>query len=64
MRIAAWVTEDITPGVVCLLAGMWPEFGADGVDTAGAPNVLTPTVPTTPSQGSRTHSVLVQVKAA
>jgi len=61
MHILARVTEDIMPGVVCLLEGVWPSFEPDGTDTAGAPNVLTSTVPTLPSLGSRTHSVLVQV---
>ena len=64
VRIAARVTEDIMPGVVCLLAGVWPSFESDGTDVAGSPNVLTSTVPTMPSQGSRTHSVLVQVAPA
>jgi anaerobic dimethyl sulfoxide reductase subunit A len=62
VRIAARVTEDITPGVVSLLEGAWPAFDPDGTDTAGSPNVLTSTVPTQPSESSRTHSVLVQVK--
>jgi anaerobic dimethyl sulfoxide reductase subunit A len=62
IRIAVRVTRDIMPGVVCLLAGMWPEFGPDGADTAGAVNVLTSTVPTQPSRSSRTHSVAVQVR--
>ncbi len=61
MRIPARVTGDIMPGVVCLLEGVWPAFDPDGVDTAGSANVLTSTVPTLPSNGSRTHSVLVQV---
>jgi anaerobic dimethyl sulfoxide reductase subunit A len=61
MRIITRVTEDIMPGVVCLLQGAWPSFEPDGTDTAGAANVLTSTVPTLPSHGSRTHSVLVQV---
>ena len=50
------------PGVVCLLTGMWPRIGEDGIDTAGAANILTSTVPTEPSQSSRTHSVAVQVR--
>jgi anaerobic dimethyl sulfoxide reductase subunit A len=62
VRIAARVTGDIMPGVVSLLEGVWPAFDPDGTDTAGSPNVLTSTVPTQPSQCSRTHSVLVQVK--
>jgi len=60
-RIPARVTEDVMPGAVCLLEGAWPCFDAEGVDTAGAANVLTSTEPTLPSEGSRTHSVLVQV---
>jgi len=61
MRIPARVTEDIMPGVVCLLQGIWPALDPDGVDTAGSVNVLTSTTPTLPSNGSRTHSVLVEV---
>jgi anaerobic dimethyl sulfoxide reductase subunit A len=60
-RIPARVTEDVMPGAVCLLEGAWPRFDADGADTAGAANVLTSTEPTLPSEGSRTHSVNVQV---
>jgi len=61
MRIAAHVTEDIMPGVVCLLEGVWPSLEPDGTDTAGSVNVLTSTTPTLPSNSSRTHSVLVEV---
>jgi anaerobic dimethyl sulfoxide reductase subunit A len=50
------------PGVVCLLEGVWATFDPEGVETAGSVNVLTSTVPTLPSYGSRTHSVFVQVK--
>jgi anaerobic dimethyl sulfoxide reductase subunit A len=68
VRVAARVTEDIVSGVVCLLEGMWPSLDAEGriaaVDTNGSANMLTSTEPTRPSQGSRTHSVLVQVKPA
>ena len=64
VRIGAIVTEDIMPGVVCLIEGVWPVFDPEGVETAGSANVLTSTVPTEPSKGSRTHSVLVQVSRA
>lgn len=64
VRVPARVTQDVMPGVVCLLAGAWPRWNDDGVDCAGSANVLTSTVPTEPSQGSRTHSVLVQVQRA
>jgi anaerobic dimethyl sulfoxide reductase subunit A len=62
LRIASHVTEDIMSGVVCLLEGAWPSFNSRGIDTAGSVNILTSTIPTLPSYGSRTHSVLVQVK--
>jgi anaerobic dimethyl sulfoxide reductase subunit A len=62
LRISVRITEDIMPGVVCLLAGMWPRIGQDGIDTAGAANILTSTVPTQPSRSSRTHSVAVRVR--
>lgn len=64
VRVFVRITEDIMPGVVCLLAGMWPRIGEDGVDTAGAANILTSTAPTEPSRSSRTHSVAVQVRPA
>jgi anaerobic dimethyl sulfoxide reductase subunit A len=61
MQIAVQVTEDIMPRVVSLLEGAWATFDAKGVETSGSVNVLTSTVPTMPSHGSRTHSVNVQV---
>jgi anaerobic dimethyl sulfoxide reductase subunit A len=64
VRIKARVTQEIMPGVVSLLEGSWPRFEPDGTDTAGSANVLTSTEPTLPSQGSRTHSVSVQVSRA
>ena len=62
MRIITHVTEDIMPGVVSLLSGVWAVFDSEGIETAGSVNVLTSTVPTMPSCGSRTHSLFVQVK--
>jgi len=63
-RTLSRVTADIMPGVVCLPEGAWPFFESDGTDTAGSANVLTSTEPTLPSQGSRTHSVPVEVTRA
>jgi anaerobic dimethyl sulfoxide reductase subunit A len=62
MKISVLITEDIMPGVVCLLQGIWPSLDGNGIDQAGAANILTSTVPTEPSMGSRTHSVLVEVE--
>ena len=57
------VTKKMMKGVVCLHEGVWPSFDSNGIDTAGSVNILTSTVPTKPSYGSRTHSTLVEVKA-
>ena len=64
VRVAVRVTADIMPSVVCLLEGVWPEFNAAGVDTAGSPNVLSSTAGTEPSKGTATHSILIQVAHA
>jgi anaerobic dimethyl sulfoxide reductase subunit A len=61
MRIRVRVNQDIMPGVVSACEGVWPLFDKEGTETAGSVNVLTPTEPTKPSMGSRTHSVLVEV---
>jgi len=61
LQISVLVTEDIMPGVVCMLEGVWPNFNSEGVEIAGSVNMLTSTTPTFPSHGSRTHSVLVKV---
>jgi anaerobic dimethyl sulfoxide reductase subunit A len=61
VRVAAFVTENIMRGVVCMLEGVWPTPDLDWVDTAGAVNMLTSTEPTMPSQASRTHSVNVRI---
>ena len=63
MHIPVRVTEDIMPGVACLLQGVWPEFNDDNIEIAGSVNILTSTEPTLPSKESRTHSVLVEVSA-
>ena len=59
----AFVTDDIIKGVACLYEGAWMNL-KNGVDYGGSANILTSTVPTLPSHGSRTHSVLVQVEKA
>jgi anaerobic selenocysteine-containing dehydrogenase len=61
MEIAAHLTEDIIPGCVSLIQGAWSVRDSRGVEKGGAANSLTSTEPTLPSQGSRTHSVFVDV---
>ena len=62
VKVPAVVSDDIMPGVVCLLAGAWPGLGGDGGDSAGCANLLTRTEPTLPSGGSRTHATGVEVE--
>jgi len=61
-EIGVWVTKDVMAGVVCLQEGIWPSLDDKGVDHHGSVNLLTSTIPTRPSQASRTHSVAVQVR--
>jgi anaerobic dimethyl sulfoxide reductase subunit A len=62
-RVAVGVrlTDGIIRGTVCLLAGMWPASDNRDPDPNGAPNVLTTTEPTLPSNSSRTHATDVEV---
>lgn len=61
MEIEAFPTQDIIPGCVSLTQGAWSARDAQGVEKGGAANILTSTTPALPSQGSRTHSVFVEV---
>jgi anaerobic dimethyl sulfoxide reductase subunit A len=63
-RCACRVTDDVMPGVVSLCEGIEPALDDDGVDTAGAANVLTSDEPTLPSHGATMHSALVEVAPA
>ena len=62
MAISVRLTEDIIQGTVCLPQGAWSVLNENGIETGGSANILTATQPTLPSQGSRTHSVFVQVE--
>jgi len=65
--VTARVTEDITPGAVSLNQGGWVTWHKEKQGSVidrktDNPNCLTSTVPTKPSNGSRTHSTAVQVE--
>jgi anaerobic dimethyl sulfoxide reductase subunit A len=55
------LTEDIMPGVVCLPEGMWVRLGSDGIDHAGAANMLTSTQGTEASSAVIMHAIGVEV---
>jgi anaerobic dimethyl sulfoxide reductase subunit A len=61
VEVEAFPTEDIIPGCVALIQGVWSVRDSQGVERGGAASVLTSTAPTLPSQGSRTHLVFVEV---
>ncbi|RLB89310.1 MAG: molybdopterin oxidoreductase [Deltaproteobacteria bacterium] len=61
IQILVKVTNDIMEGVVCLQEGVWLDLDENGIDHAGAANMVTSTEPTEPCMGSRTHSVWVEV---
>jgi anaerobic dimethyl sulfoxide reductase subunit A len=60
-RIGVRLTEDMTPGVVCLPEGVWVELDADGVDTAGSANMFTCTHGTLPGIACIMHGLQVEV---
>jgi anaerobic dimethyl sulfoxide reductase subunit A len=63
IRVAARVSDDLMPGVVSLHEGIWAELNGNGVDVAGAANMLTATDGTLPGTQCIMHAVSVQVAA-
>jgi anaerobic dimethyl sulfoxide reductase subunit A len=63
IAITAWVTERITPGVVCVFEGAWYDPDENGIDRGGCANVLTKDAY---SEGgaSTMNTALVQVEKA
>jgi len=62
MRIQVRLTDGIIEGTICLPQGAWTVMDEHGIEIGGATNALTSTTPTLPSQGSRTHTVFVQLE--
>jgi len=65
VRVPAWVTERIRPGVVALPQGVWHEptaSGGAGADGAGSANVLTSDRPTPFAGATAQHTCLVEVE--
>lgn len=63
---AVEMTDAMRPGVVALPTGAWftPASGAEGLDQAGNPNVLTRDMPTSSfGQGCAAQTCLVQISA-
>jgi anaerobic dimethyl sulfoxide reductase subunit A len=63
IRIPAFVTEAIMPGVVSVPQGTWVAVDADGIDVGGCANTLTNSA-LSPTGGPSTHTGWVQVARA
>ncbi|WP_231928149.1 DMSO/selenate family reductase complex A subunit [Devriesea agamarum] len=64
IRIEAFVTPRIAPGVVSVPQGAWFTPDKDGVDIGGCTNTLTSQRPTAASKSNAQHTNLVQVDKA
>lgn len=64
IRIPVRITDRIMEGVTALSQGAWYRPDRDGVDRAGAVNVLTSLRPTPYAKGNPQHTNLVEVKKA
>jgi len=65
LRLPAYVTPRIAPGVISVPQGAWYDpSGAGGVDVGGSINVLTSHFPTAYAKGNGQHSNLVEIEKA
>ncbi len=65
LRLPAYVTNRITPGVISVPQGAWyrPETPG-GIDVGGSTNVLTSHFPTAYAKANGQHSNLVEIRKA
>ena len=64
VRIRAFVTDRIAPGVTSLPQGAWYSPDKDGVDVGGSINTLTSQHPTPLAKGNGQHTNLVEIVKA
>ncbi len=60
-RLPVRLTDDLTPGVVCLREGSWVRLDDQGIDTGGAANIFTSTTGTQPSVQPIMHNIGVEI---
>ncbi len=63
VRTRVNITDEMMPGVVCLMEGVWAELDGSGTELAGSANMLSSTSGTPASRSSTTHDIPVQVRA-
>ena len=59
--LPAILNPDLTPGVVCLMEGIWADLDEQGLDRGGAANLFTSTQGTTAGTACIMHGVGVEV---
>ena len=59
--LPAILNADLTPGVVCLMEGIWADLDEHGVDRGGASNLFTSTLGTAAGTACIMHAVGVEV---
>lgn len=64
IRIEAYVTPRIAPGVVSVPQGAWIDIDDNGVDNGGAVNMLTSLHPTPLAKGNGQHTILAEAVKA
>ncbi len=62
-RVIVHLTDDLTPGVVCLLEGIWVDLDDQDIDQAGSANLFTSTEGTHPGRAPIMHAMGVEVTA-
>ena len=61
-RVLVHLSQDLVPGVVCLLEGIWVALDAEGVDTIGSANMFTSSNGTAPSRACIMSGIPVDVR--
>ena len=61
--LPAILNADLTPGVVCLMEGIWADLDEQGIDRGGAANLFTSTQGTSAGTAAIMHAVGVEVMA-
>ena len=61
VHVRVTISDDIMPGVVSLLEGVWVQLDENGEDRAGSANLLTGTAGTGPDRSNIMHGVPVDV---
>lgn len=62
VHVAARLSDDLSPGVVCMPEGVWFEPDREGHDVGGSANMVTSTQGTAPGVSCIMHGVGVEVE--